>query len=61
MAVLLKAGDHFVLQQPLADAERGLQVQMTWDVLLSGLDPAGNLVLNIERGNIGETTVTIFN
>lgn len=57
----MEAGDRFVLTQPLADAERGLQVQSTWDVLLSGLDPAGNLVLNIERGGIGETTVTIFN
>jgi glycoprotein endo-alpha-1,2-mannosidase len=57
----MEAGDRFALTQPLADAERGLQVQMTWDLLLSGLDPAGNLVLNIERGNIGETTVTVFN
>jgi len=36
-------------------------VQMTWDLLFSGLDPTGDLVLNIERGNIGETTVAIFN
>jgi glycoprotein endo-alpha-1,2-mannosidase len=57
----MEAGDRLVLTQPLADAERGVQVQMTWDLLLSGLDPAGELVLNIERGSIGETTVTVFN
>jgi glycoprotein endo-alpha-1,2-mannosidase len=57
----MELGDHLALLQPLADAKGGLQVQMTWDLLLSGLDPAGELVLNIERGNIGETTVTLFN
>lgn len=57
----MEAGDRLVLTQPLADAERGLQVQMTWDLMVSGLEPAGELVLNIERGNIGETTVTVFN
>jgi len=49
------------LLQPLANAESGTQVQMSWDLLLSGLDPAGSLVLNIERGNLGETYVTVFN
>ena len=34
---------------------------MTWDLLLSGLDPAGSLVLNIERGDLGETYVKVFN
>ena len=57
----MEADDRFSLLQPLADAESGTQVKMTWDVLLSGLDPAGSLVLNIARGNIGETHVTIFN
>ena len=57
----MEAGDRLALTQPLADAERGIQVQMTWDLLFSGLDPVGDLVLNIERGNIGETTVTVFN
>ncbi len=57
----MEAGDRFLLMQPLADAEKGTSVQMTWDVLLSGLDPAGNLVLEIDRGNLGGTTVTIFN
>jgi hypothetical protein len=57
----MESGDRFALTQSLADAEAGLQVQMTWDLLFSGLDPQGELVLRIERGNIGETTVTIFN
>jgi hypothetical protein len=57
----MEAGDRFSLLQPLADAENGVQVQVTWDLLLGGMDPAGSLVLNIERGNIGETYVTIFN
>jgi glycoprotein endo-alpha-1,2-mannosidase len=56
----MEAGDRLALLQTVADAERGLQVQMTLDLLLSGLESAGELVLNIERGNIGETTVTVF-
>jgi hypothetical protein len=58
---VMEAGGRFALLQPLAEAEKGVQVEMTWDLLLSGLDPAGNLVLNIDRGNIGQTSVTIFN
>jgi glycoprotein endo-alpha-1,2-mannosidase len=57
----MEAGDRLALMQPLADAERGTQVQMTWDLFLSGLDPAGSLTLAIERGSIGKTTVTIYN
>ena len=57
----MEAGDSLALLQSVADAERGIQVQMTWDLLLSAIEPAGDLVLNIERGNIGETTVTVFN
>ncbi|MBN2256380.1 MAG: hypothetical protein JW704_00880 [Anaerolineaceae bacterium] len=57
----MELGDRLALLQPLANAEGGLQVEMTWDLLLSGLDPAGELVLNIERGSIGETTITLFN
>ena len=58
---VMEADGRFALLQPLADAEKGVQVEMTWDLLLSGLDPSGNLVLNIDRGNIGQTSVTIFN
>jgi hypothetical protein len=58
---VMEADGRFALLQPLADAEKGMQVEMTWDLLLSGMDPAGNLVLNIDRGNIGQTSVTIFN
>ena len=57
----MEAGDHFLLSQSLADAESGKQVQMTWDVQFSGLDPAGTLILEIDRGNLGATEVTIFN
>jgi hypothetical protein len=57
----IEDGDRFLLTQPLANAENGTQVQATWDLLVSGLDPAGNLVLNIDRGSIGQTSVTIFN
>lgn len=60
-AANIEAGDRFVLMQPLQDANAGKQVQMTWDVLLTGLDPAGNLVLEIDRGNLGATQVTIYN
>jgi len=55
----LEAGDRFVLMQSLANAQAGHAAEMTWEVELSGLDPAGNLTLQIDRGNLGATTVTI--
>lgn len=57
----MEAGPRFALLQSLSDANSGKQVEMTWDVLLTGLDPAQNLVLNIDRGSIGRTQVTLFN
>ena len=57
----MEAGDQFVLMQPLPAARNGKQVQMTWDVQFSGLNPAGKLVLEIDRGSLGATQVTIFN
>ena len=57
----MEAGDRFVLMQSLADAESGKRVQMTCDVEFSGLDPAGTLILEIDRGNLGASQVTIFN
>jgi hypothetical protein len=57
----MEAGDRFALLQPLADSNASKQVEMTWDVLLTGLDPTGNLVLEIDRGNNGSTQVTIYN
>lgn len=57
----MEQGDRFVLMQTLADANAGKQVEMIWDVLLTGLAPGQDLVLQIERGNIGRTEVTIYN
>ncbi len=57
----MEAGDRFLLMQPLASAEAGRAAEMTWDVLLSGLDPSGNLTLQIDRGSLGATTVTVSN
>jgi hypothetical protein len=57
----MEAGDRFALLQSLDDANAGKQVQMTWDVLLTNLDPNGILRLQIDRGDIGFTTVTIYN
>jgi hypothetical protein len=54
-------GDQLLLNQSLADAGAGKHVQMTWDVEFSGLDPAGKLTLEIDRGNIGSTQVTVYN
>jgi len=51
----------FALLQPLADANLGKSVEMTWDVLFAGLDPSGNLILEIDRGDLGSTQVTIYN
>jgi len=56
-----EAGDRFVLTQSLADASTGREVEMTWDVWLTNLDPNQDLILQIERGNIGRTNVTIYN
>jgi glycoprotein endo-alpha-1,2-mannosidase len=57
----MEAGDRFVLMQSLADANAGKQVKMSWDVLLSDLASGQDLVLQIDRGNIGGTQVTIYN
>ena len=57
----MEAGDRLALLQPLADANSGKSVEMTWDVLITGLDPSGNLILEIDRGNLGSTQVTIYN
>jgi hypothetical protein len=34
---------------------------MIWDVLLTDLIPGKELILQIDRGNIGKTQVTVFN
>jgi hypothetical protein len=47
--------------QPLEDANAGKQVEMTWDVQLTNLVPGQDLVLQIERGNMGKTQVTLYN
>ena len=57
----IEAGDRFVLMQSPASAQAGHRAEMTWEVQLSGLDPAGNLTLQIDRGDVGATTVTIAN
>src|SRR5512138_1612242 len=56
-----EAGDRFVLMQSQEDANAGKQVEMTWDVLLTDLVDLQDLVLQIDRGNIGSTQVTIYN
>jgi hypothetical protein len=57
----MEAGDRFILMQSLADASAGQEVEMTWDILLTDLLPGEELVLQIDRGNIGRTRVTIYN
>jgi glycoprotein endo-alpha-1,2-mannosidase len=57
----MEAGDHFILTQPLAQAEAGQQVEMVYDVLFIGLDPAEQLKLNLDRGSLGSTQVTLYN
>ena len=57
----MENGDQLLLAQSLADAQAGKRVQMTWDVQFSGLDPASKLVLEIDRGDIGSTQVTVYN
>jgi hypothetical protein len=57
----MEAGDRLVLMQSLQAAMDGRQAQMTWDLWISGLDPAGTLVLQIDRGNLGASDLTLFN
>ncbi len=54
-------GDSFILSQSLENANQGKQVGMTWDLELTGLEPGGTLRLQIERGNIGATQVSVYN
>ena len=57
----LEAGDRFILTQSLADANAGREVEMTWDISLVNLASGKDLVLQIDRGSIGKTQVTIYN
>jgi hypothetical protein len=57
----MEYGDRFLLAQSLEDASAGAQVEVVWDVLLTDLAPGQDLLLQIERGNIGSTQVTIYN
>ena len=57
----MEAGDRFVLTQPLADASAGKEVEMTWNILLTDLTKDQDLVLQIDRGDLGKTQVTIYN
>ena len=51
----------FALNQPITAASKGRAVSMTWDFRISGVAPGANLTIEIERGNIGATTVTLYN
>lgn len=54
-------GAQFTLNQPATAAGQGKAVSMTWDFHLSGVEPGANLTIEIERGNVGATTVTLYN
>jgi glycoprotein endo-alpha-1,2-mannosidase len=58
-----EAGDRLILTQSLADANAGKEVQMTWDVLVTPVSKSTkyDLILQIDRGNLGKTQVTLFN
>ena len=57
----MEAGDRFVLTQSLDDANAGTRVGITWDVSLTDLEASQDLRLQIDRGNIGKSQVTILN
>ena len=58
-----EAGDRLLLTQSPADANAGKEVQMTWDLLLTSMpeSTASDLILQIDRGDLGKTQVTLFN
>jgi hypothetical protein len=57
----MEAGDRLLLTQSLADANAGKEVEMTWDAMLTNLVAGQDFILQIDRGNIGKTQVTIYN
>jgi glycoprotein endo-alpha-1,2-mannosidase len=57
----MEAGDRLLLTQSLADAKAGKEVEMTWDAMLTNLVAGQDFILQIDRGNIGKTQVTIYN
>lgn len=52
-------GDILSLSQPLSRAEAGQSVELVVEVLITGLEPGGKLVFEIDRGHIGSTQVEI--
>ncbi len=56
-----ESGDRLILSQSLDSAKAGQAVTMVWDVELVGLAPGGMLSLEIDRGSIGITEVTVYN
>ena len=54
-------GARFSLGQPLDAARAGRAVSMTWDLRVSGVTADSSLTVEIERGNLGATTVTLYN
>jgi len=53
-------GTVFALGQPLADASADQSVGVTWEVRLAGLSPSSTFTVEIERGDLGGTTVTLY-
>lgn len=51
----------FLLAQPLSQAERGQQIELVVDVLLTDVDANSMLRFEVERGYIGVTQVELFN
>jgi glycoprotein endo-alpha-1,2-mannosidase len=62
-AAELEAGDRLLLTQSLEDAQVGKEVEMTWDVMVTPVPDSTyyDLILQIDRGDIGKTQVTVFN
>jgi hypothetical protein len=61
-AQVLSAGvddDTLSLSQPLSRAEAGHRVELVVEALITGLEPEGTLVFEIERGHIGSTQVDV--
>ncbi len=58
--VVDELGD-LVLTQSFANANAGQTVEMVWDLVITDLDPTGNVAFEIDRGNLGATRLTISN
>jgi hypothetical protein len=51
---------HLALNQPIGDAESGIQVEATFDLQFREVEDEGKVIFEIERGGLGATWVELY-